>query len=78
MNETREIISILLKELETLQSTLQKKENLLETNQTGKYKVQGSELIDVNHRQQKRIHKEELTYECETCEKTFKENSNSH
>ena len=34
LNETREIISILLKELEKLQSTLQKKEKLLEKFQT--------------------------------------------
>ena len=35
LNETREIISILLKELEALQSTLEKKEKLLEKYQKG-------------------------------------------
>ena len=35
LNETREIISILLKELEALQSTLEKKEELLEKYQKG-------------------------------------------
>ena len=44
LNETREIISILLKELEALHITLQKKDKLLEEYQNESKSVAGNEL----------------------------------
>ena len=45
LNETREIISILLKELEALQSTLEKKEKLLEKYESVSDSVEGNEMV---------------------------------
>ena len=49
LNETREIISILLKELESLQSILQKKEKLSENHQRGSDNVEGTKLSKVQN-----------------------------
>ena len=46
LNETREIISILLKELEAMQSTLQEKEKLLEKFCQGSESFEETDLID--------------------------------
>ena len=43
--ETREIIGILLKELEALQSTLEKKEKLLEKYESVSDSVEGNEMV---------------------------------